>query len=79
MLQLIKQLDRTDHTPERPNKPMHSYHSPGSSERTYGAVLRESIALRCWSRQPEARPQMAEVEEILQQRFSDIIAKPIEI
>lgn len=48
---------------------MATFYANKPNERSQGAMLREHVALPCWSRRPDDRPTMKDVEAYLQQNM----------
>ncbi len=74
MTQMIRLFIRQpDCTPENPAKSMDTFYADDPQEHARGALLRSNVALPCWSREPETRPDMARVEEVLSSNFGDLL------
>lgn len=72
-IQLTGTLLNAKRTPENPKQPMDLFYTDQPKERDRGALLKSKVAVPCWSREPNERPKMAVVEEILQADFRDLI------
>lgn len=52
---------------------MDTFYAGQHEEQYRGVFLKYQVAQPCWSREPETRPDMAEVKEILLAKFGEII------